>query len=88
MSPISILFVPFHISDETSTETDRNALFNIESLPGSNFKKGAEIEVKKMIEIDAEMRTDRDTEISVKFRVLVSLYNDNQWKNILNDNDS
>ena len=40
---------------------------NIESLPGNNFKKGAEIEIKKMIEIATEMRKDRDTEISVKF---------------------
>ena len=40
---------------------------NIESLPRNNFKKGAEIEIKKMIEIAAEMRNDRDTEIDVKF---------------------
>ena len=40
---------------------------NIESLPRNNFKKGAEIEIKKMIEIAAEMRKDRDTEINVKF---------------------
>ena len=40
---------------------------NIESLPGNNFKKGAEIEMKKMIEIATEMRKDRDTEIDVKF---------------------
>ena len=40
---------------------------NIESLPRNNFKKGAEIEIKKMIEIAAEMRKDRDTEIDVKF---------------------
>ena len=40
---------------------------NIESLPRNNFKKGAEIEIKKMIEIAKEMRNDRDTEIDVKF---------------------
>ena len=39
----------------------------VESLPRNNFKKGAEIEIKKMIEIAAEMRNDRDTEIDVKF---------------------
>ena len=40
---------------------------NIESLPGNNFKKGAEMEMKKMIKIASEMRDDRDSEISLKF---------------------
>ena len=40
---------------------------NIENLPGNNFKKGAEIEMKKMIKIASEMRDDRDSEISLKF---------------------
>jgi len=44
-----------------------NMIDNIESLPGNNFKKGAEIEMKKMIEIATEMRKDRDTELDVKF---------------------
>ena len=40
---------------------------NIESLPRNNFKKSAEIEMKKMIEIASEMRENRDSEISLKF---------------------
>ena len=68
MSPISILFVPFHISDETSTESHYSTLKVYQET-----KTGAEIEVKKMIEIATEMSTDRDTEISVKYWVLVSL---------------
>ena len=40
---------------------------NIASLPVNNFKKGAEIEIKKMIEIASEMKKDRDSEISLKF---------------------
>ena len=40
---------------------------NIENLPGNNFKKGAEMEMKKMIKIASEMRDDRDSEISLKF---------------------
>ena len=40
---------------------------NIEKLPGNNFRKGAEIEMKKMIEIASEMRENRDSEISLKF---------------------
>ena len=40
---------------------------NIESLPGNSFKKGAQLEMKKMIEIASEMKKDRDSEISLKF---------------------
>ena len=40
---------------------------NIESLPGNNFKKGAQLEMKKMIEIASEMKKNRDSEISLKF---------------------
>ena len=40
---------------------------NNESLPGNNFKKGAEIKMNKMIEIALEMKADRDSEISLKF---------------------
>ena len=40
---------------------------NIESLPGNNFKKGAEVEMKKMIEIATEMRKERESEIDLKF---------------------
>ena len=40
---------------------------NIESLPRNNFKKSAEIEMKKMIEIASEMRENRDSEFSLKF---------------------
>ena len=40
---------------------------NIESLPRNNFKKGAELEMKKMIEIASEMQKDRDSEINLKF---------------------
>ena len=35
--------------------------------PRNNFKKSAEIEMKKMIEIASEMRENRDSEISLKF---------------------
>ena len=44
-----------------------NMIENIENLPGNNFKKGAEMEMKKMIKIASEMRDDRDSEISLKF---------------------
>ena len=44
-----------------------NMIENIENLPGNNFKKGAEMEMKKMIKIASEMRNDRDSEISLKF---------------------
>ena len=40
---------------------------NIERLPGNIFKKGAEIEIKKVIEIADQMKIDRDNEISLKF---------------------
>ena len=40
---------------------------NIESFPGNNFKKGAEVEMKKMIEIATEMRKERENEIDLKF---------------------
>ena len=40
---------------------------NIEKLPGNNFKKGAELEIKKVIEIADQMKIDRDDEISLKF---------------------
>ena len=40
---------------------------NIEGLPGNNFKKGAELEIKKVIEIADQMKIDRDDEISLKF---------------------
>ena len=40
---------------------------NIERLPGNIFKKVAEIEIKKVIEIADQMKIDRDNEISLKF---------------------
>ena len=40
---------------------------NIKSLPGNNFKKGADLEMKKMTEIASEMQKDRDSEINLKF---------------------
>ena len=40
---------------------------NIESLPGNNFKKGAELEIQKMKEIAEQMERDRDDEICLKF---------------------
>ena len=39
---------------------------NIERLSGNNFKKGAELEIKKVIEIADQMKMDRDDEISLK----------------------
>ena len=40
---------------------------NIKRLPGINFKEGTELEMKKMIKIDAKMRKDREGEICVIF---------------------
>ena len=40
---------------------------NIEKLPGNNFKKGAELEMKKVIDIADQMKIDREDEISLKF---------------------
>jgi len=39
---------------------------NIERLPGNNFKEGAELEMKKVIDIADQMKIDRDDEISLK----------------------
>ena len=40
---------------------------NIAKLPMNNFKKGTELEIKKMIEIASKMKKDRDSEIILKF---------------------
>ena len=42
-------------------------LMNIEKLPGNNFKKGAELEIVKMIGIAENMKENRSTELFVKF---------------------
>ena len=40
---------------------------NIEKLPGNNFKKGAELEIVKMMEIAENMEANRRNEILAKF---------------------
>ena len=40
---------------------------NIQSLPGNNFKKGAELEIQKFIEIAEQMERERADEICLKF---------------------
>ena len=40
---------------------------NIESFPRNNFKKGAELEIQKMIEIAEQMEREREDEICLKF---------------------
>ena len=42
---------------------------NIEKLPGNNFKKGAELEMKKVIEIADKMKRDRNELIENEFSV-------------------
>ena len=42
---------------------------NIEKLPGNNFKKGAELEMKKVIEIADKMKIDRNEKIECEFCV-------------------
>ena len=42
-------------------------LMNIEKLPGNNFKKGAKLEIVKMIGIAENMKENRSTELFVKF---------------------
>ena len=44
-----------------------NIEFHIERLPGNNFKKGAELEMKKVIEIADKMKRDRDELIENEF---------------------
>ena len=40
---------------------------NIEKLPGKNFKKGAELEIKKVIEMAYKMKRGRNEEIENAF---------------------
>ena len=42
---------------------------NIDKLPGNNFKKGAELEMKKVIEMADIMKRDRDEKIECEFCV-------------------
>ena len=41
---------------------------NIESLPGNNFKKGAQLELEKMNDIAFEMKENREDELGMKFQ--------------------
>ena len=40
---------------------------NIDKLPGNNFKKGAELEIKKVIEMADKMKRDRDEKVVNEF---------------------
>ena len=40
---------------------------NIESLPGNDFKKGAQLELEKMNDIAFEMKENREDELGMKF---------------------
>ena len=40
---------------------------NLESLLGKNFKKGAQLELKKMNDIAFEMKENRQVELGMKF---------------------
>ena len=42
---------------------------NIEKLPGNNFKKGAELEMKKVIEMADKMKRDRNELVENEFNV-------------------
>ena len=42
---------------------------NIEKLPGNNFKKGADLEMKKMIEMADKMKRDRNELVENEFNV-------------------
>ena len=41
---------------------------NIEKLPGNNFKKGADLEMKKVIEMADQMKIDRN-DLVESFRI-------------------
>ena len=40
---------------------------NIEKLPGNNFRKGAEMEMKKVIEMADQMKIDRNEKVECEF---------------------